>query len=160
MVGCATKIQWVLKDHRYAWDQVRKVDLKRALLGRTYNRPFFGELVTELEVQSAKTPKDDDLAARVWLVEKQALFLELLLERESPRRAAVRRREDVDRMLVDRGLERWRSHDAAAERQKRADMARGGHTHRDEDSTSGSRRSEQLRSRKGHVMRAKHTLES
>ena len=37
-------------------------------------------------------------------------------------------------MLVDRGLERWRSHDAAAERQKRSDMAHEGHTHRDEDS--------------------------
>jgi len=86
-------------------------------------------------VQSAKTPKDDDLAARMWLVEKQALFLELLLERESPRRAVARRREDVDRMLADRGLDRWRSHDAAAERQKRADMARQGHhTHGDEDS--------------------------
>jgi hypothetical protein len=67
-------------------------------------------------------------------VEKQALFLEeLLLEKESPRRVVARRREGVDRMLADRGLDRWRSHDAAAERQKRADMARGGHTHRDKD---------------------------
>jgi hypothetical protein len=80
--------------------------LKRALLGRTYNRPFLGDLVTDLEVQSAKTPKDDDLAARVWLVEKQALFLELLMERESPRRAVARRRDDVDRLPADRGLDR------------------------------------------------------
>ena len=101
------------------------------MLGRTHKRTFFGELVTDL-VQSAETPKGDDLAARVWLVEKQALFLELL-ERESPRRAVARRRVDVDEMLEDRGLDRWRSHDAAAERQKRADMAREGHRHRDED---------------------------
>ena len=40
-------------------------------------------------------------------------------------------------MLVDRGLERWRSHDAAAERQKRADMAREGHTHRERDKDHG-----------------------
>ena len=65
--------------------RVRKVDWKGALLGRTYSRTSFGELVTDLEVQSAKSPKGDDLAARVWLVEKQALFLELLLERESAR---------------------------------------------------------------------------
>lgn len=122
------------------------------MLGRTHKRTFFGELVTDL-VQSAETPKGDDLAARVWLVEKQALFLELL-ERESPRRAVARRRVDVDRMLADRGLDRWRSHDAAAERQRRADMAREGHT-RTETRTTGSRskRSEQLRSSKGHVMR-------
>ena len=42
-------------------------------------------------------------------------------------------------MLVDRGLERWRSHDAAAERQKRADMAREGHTHRETRTTDSSK---------------------
>lgn len=88
-------------------------------------------------VQSAKAPKDDDLAGKVWLVEKQALFLKLLLDRESARRAIARRREGVDRMLVDRGLERWRSHDAAAERQKRADMAREGHRHARRDKDHG-----------------------
>ena len=100
------------------------------MLGRTYNRTLFGELVTDL-VLSAKTPKDGDLAARVWLAEKQALFL--LLERENTRRPVARRRDDVDEMLADKGLDRWRSHDAAAERQKRADMAHEGHTHRDDD---------------------------
>lgn len=95
------------------------------MLGGTHSRTFLGELVTDL-VLSAKTPKDDDLAARVWLVEKQALFL--LLERENTRRPVARRRGDVDRMLADTGLDRWRSHDAAAERQKRADMAREDHT--------------------------------
>ena len=101
-----------------------------------------------------KTPRDGR-AAKLELVEKQALFVkELLLDRESPRRAAARRREDVDRMLADRGLDRWRSHDAAAERQKRADMAREGHTHTETRTTgSRSKRSEQLRSSKGHVMR-------
>ena len=98
------------------------------MLGGTHDRTLFGELITDL-VQSAKAPKDDDLAGKLWLVEKQALFLKLLLDRESARRAIARRREGVDRMLVDRGLERWRSHDAAAERQKRADMAREGHRH-------------------------------
>lgn len=104
------------------------------MLGWTDDRTLFGELIADL-VWSANAPKGDDgLAARVWLVEMQALFLEeLLLEKESPRRAVARRREDVDRMLADRGLDRWRSHDAAAERQKRADMAREGHTHRDKD---------------------------
>lgn len=120
------------------------------MLGGTHSRTFFGELVTDL-VLSAKTPKDDDLVARVWLAEKQALFL--LLERENTRRPVARRRDDVDRMLADRCLDRWRSHDAAAERQKRADMAREGHTHRDKNHRQQeSRRSEQLRSRKGHVM--------
>ena len=80
--------------------------------GRTYSRVLFGELFADL-VRSVQTPKADR-AARLWLVEK-ALFLELL-ERERPRRAVARRREDVDRMLADRGLDRWRSHDAAAER--------------------------------------------
>ena len=122
------------------------------MLDRTYKRTFFGELVIDL-VQSAETPKGDDRAARVWLVGKQALFLELL-EREIPRRAVARRRDDVDRMLADRGLDKWRSHDAAAERQKRADMAREGHTHTETRTTgSRSKRSEQLRSSKGHVMR-------
>ena len=111
----------------------------------TDDRALFGKLITDL-VQSAKAPKgDDDLAARVWLVEKQALFVkELLLDRESPRRAAARRREDVDRMLADRGLDRWRSHDAAAERQKRADMAREGHTHtktKDQQQEAGAQNS-------------------
>lgn len=111
-------------------------------------------------MQSAETPKGDDLAAKVWLVEKQALFLGLL-ERESPRRAVARRRDDVDRMLADRGLDKWRSHDAAAERQKRADMARKGHTHTETRTTgSKSKRSEQLRSRRRHVMQTgcKETL--
>ena len=73
------------------------------MLGGTHSRTFFGELVTDL-VLSAKTPKDDDLAARVWLAEKHALFL--LLERENTRRPVARRRDDVDRMLADRGLDR------------------------------------------------------
>ena len=51
------------------------------MLGRAHNRTFFGELITDL-VQSARPLKDGDLAGRVWLVEKLALFL--LLERESP----------------------------------------------------------------------------
>ena len=107
------------------------------MLGGTHSRTLFGELVTDL-VLSAETPKDDDIAARVWLAEKQALFL--LLERENTRRPAGRRRDDVDRMLADRGLDRWRrSHDAAAERQKRADMAREGHTHT-ETKTTGSKK--------------------
>ena len=123
------------------------------MLGGTHSRTLFGELVTDL-VLSAETPKDDDIAARVWLAEKQALFL--LLERENTRRPAGRRRDDVDRMLADRGLDRWRrSHDAAAERQKRADMAREGHTHtqRQRPRAARSRRSEQLKSTRGHVTR-------
>jgi len=111
------------------------------LLGGTHSRTFFGELVTDL-VLSAKTPKDDDLAVRVWLTEKQALFL--LLERENTRRPVARRRDDVDRMLADTGLDRWRSHDAAAERQKRADMAREGHTHtktKDQQQEAGAQNS-------------------
>ena len=114
------------------------------MLGGTHSRTLFGELVTDL-VLSAKPPKDDDLAVRVWLTEKQALFL--LLERENTRRPVARRRDDVDRMLADTGLDRWRSHDAAAERQKRADMAREGHTHRDEDSRKQALRTAEVENR-------------
>jgi hypothetical protein len=72
-------------------------------------------------VPAVRAPRDGR-ATKLQLVEKQALLLEPL-GRKSARRALAMRRVDVEAMFfVDRGFDRLRSHDLAAERQKRADI--------------------------------------
>lgn len=97
--------------------------------------------------------------AKLQLVEKRALLVEPL-GRKSARWALARRRVGIEVMFVDRGLDRWRSHDTAAERQKRTDMAeRRVHTltTTDHSQQQEADRRGQLRLRSDHVTRRHRT---
>jgi RNase P/RNase MRP subunit p30 len=94
-------------------------DREEGLRGHTYDT--ICEVLIKDLVPAVRAPRDGR-AAKLQLVEKQALLLEPL-GRKSARRALAMRRVDIEAIfVVDRGFDRLRSHDLAAERQKRADI--------------------------------------